>query len=112
MTETSSTTATNETSTKSGGNSESRSAPIALMKFEEWVSLKKEPKRVKAIRLLVTGRLRVWHVSHDLIQADCRGDSGEIYTLGWRDGLWSCSCPARTDCSHLGALWCVVAVTR
>lgn len=112
MTSTESTTAATSSNTGSGESFETRSEPTALLPELAWAKKSREPKNVKALRLLTTGRLRVWHVSHDLIQADCRGDSGEIYTLGWRDDLWSCSCPARTDCSHLGALWCVVAVTR
>jgi hypothetical protein len=64
------------------------------------------------MRMLVTGRLRVLRVDSDFIDAECRGDSGEVYNLGWRDQRWSCSCPARTDCSHLKALWAVVAVER
>ena len=54
----------------------------------------------------------MYSVTRDEIAAECKGDSGELYTLGWRDGHWRCSCKARVDCSHLGALWCVVAVAR
>lgn len=72
----------------------------------------RENKRMKAIRLLVTGRLRVLRVDAGFISAECRGDSGEVYTLGWHEQHWMCSCPARTDCSHLNALWAVVAVSR
>lgn len=46
-----------------------------------------------------------------LIAAECRGDSGEIYKLGF-DPLkaeWRCTCEARTpNCSHLLALKLVV----
>ena len=72
----------------------------------------REPKRAKAARLLVTGRLRVLRVDRDFIAAECRGDSGEVYNLLWKDQRWTCSCPARTDCSHMNALWAVVAVSR
>jgi hypothetical protein len=72
----------------------------------------RENKRLKAMRLLVTGRLRVLRVDSNFISAECRGDSGEVYTLGWHEQHWMCSCPARTDCSHLNALWAVVAVSR
>lgn len=65
---------------------------------------------MKAARLLVTGRLRVRRVDADFIAAECRGDSGRVYKLGWDGRLWTCDCPARTDCAHLNALWSVVAV--
>ena len=69
----------------------------------------------KAKRLLLFGRLRVTHVDGNVIQALCRGDSGEVYHLGHDPSdvsFWSCDCPARTDCSHLRALWMVTAVER
>lgn len=72
----------------------------------------RDNKRLKAMRLLVTGRLRVLRVDSGFISAECRGDSGEVYNLLWRDQRWSCSCQARVDCSHLNALWAVVAVNR
>lgn len=66
--------------------------------------------RDKAFRLLTEGRLIVREVglpSHPgRIVAECRGDSGEIYMLGY-DPIreeWRCGCPARTECSHLKAL--------
>lgn len=73
---------------------------------------KRENARDKSVRLLVTGRLRVTHVNGAEILAECRGDSGEVYRLGHVDEVWSCSCPARTACSHLHALWAVTAVER
>lgn len=66
----------------------------------------------KTDRLLLEGRLRVLTVDGNEIAAECRGDSGGIYVLGHHSGRWACSCPARTDCSHLRALWRVVAVER
>jgi hypothetical protein len=72
----------------------------------------RENKRTKAARLLVTGRLRILRVDSDYIAAECKGDSGEVYSLGFKDGLWTCSCLARTDCSHMNALWAVTAVRR
>lgn len=65
----------------------------------------RENKQDKAVRLLVHGRLRVTRVEGDLVMAECRGDTGRVYELGFSAGRWSCSCPARTDCSHLIALW-------
>ena len=73
---------------------------------------RRESKQLKAMRLLVTGRLRVLRVDRDFIAAECRGDSGEVYNLLWKHQHWTCSCAARTDCSHLNALWAVVAVNR
>ena len=54
----------------------------------------------------------MYSVTPSEIAAECKGDSGELYTLGWRDGHWRCSCKARVDCSHLNALWAVTAVAR
>ena len=76
---------------------------------------KRENVQVKAGRLLLTGRLRVLRVNGNLIVAECRGDSGEVYKLGHEPGArtpWRCTCPARTACSHLHALWAVTAVER
>lgn len=75
----------------------------------------RENTREKALRLLTSGRLRVTQVDGNEILATCRGDSGEVYHLRHTDTdvpFWSCSCPARTDCSHLRALWLVTAVDR
>lgn len=74
----------------------------------------RENAQEKGRRLLVAGRLRVLRVDGDLIVATCRGDSGGIYDLGFDPGnrQWRCTCPARTACSHLHALWAVVALVR
>lgn len=69
-------------------------------------------KHEKAMRYLLGGRLRVVKVDGAHIEATCRSDKGNTYRLGY-DPLqqrWSCSCPARVDCAHLGALWAVVDV--
>jgi uncharacterized Zn finger protein len=64
----------------------------------------------KAKRLLVEGRLIVRTVGdperQSLIVAECRGDSGEVYHLGFDPAQteWRCSCPAHGRCSHLIAL--------
>lgn len=73
---------------------------------------RRENVREKAQRILVTARLRVTNVEDGYIRAECRGDSGEVYVLGRFDETWRCSCPARTACSHLHALWSVTAVER
>ena len=90
------------------------SGPIGsstLPKIAKTVSRKtRESVQEKALRLLTQGRLRVTKVDGDLVQAECRGDSGKVYELGHDNGHWNCSCPARTACSHLTALWLVTAV--
>lgn len=63
----------------------------------------------KAARLLISGRLIVHkvEVNRGQIYAECRGDSGAIYKLGFDprgQGEWRCSCEARTICSHIKAL--------
>jgi hypothetical protein len=64
----------------------------------------------KHLRLLVEGRLIVREVglpSHPgRIVAECRGDSGSVYMLGYdpRAEEWRCGCDARTTCSHIKAL--------
>ena len=67
----------------------------------------RESAHTKGRRLLTEGRLRVLHVtSSGVVAAECRGDSGEIYSLGfvpWRK-RWHCTCPARGVCAHLVAL--------
>jgi uncharacterized membrane protein len=79
------------------------------------VTRKRENAQEKALRLLTSGRLRVTKVDGNLIEAECRGDSGEVYRLGHDPNdvpFWSCSCPARTACSHLRALWAVTSVVK
>jgi hypothetical protein len=76
----------------------------------------REDARRKGLRLLMDGRLTVLEVSSSgLIHAECKGDSGELYSLGfdpWKRE-WRCGCQARTKCSHLWALQTVtVAVSR
>lgn len=64
-----------------------------------------ENARAKGQRLLTEGRLTITKLHDAVIAAECKGDSGEIYTLGYhpRTG-WLCRCPARGTCSHLRAL--------
>lgn len=71
----------------------------------------------KALRLLVDGRLEVQRVETGgelagLVVAECKGDSGDLYTLGFdpRRRQWRCTCPElRGQCSHITALKIVVA---
>jgi len=61
----------------------------------------------KGRRLLTEGRLIIERVdSTGYVQATCRGDSGEVYHLGFDPGRaqWRCTCPARSRCAHLVAL--------
>lgn len=71
----------------------------------------RENRDAKGRRLLAEGRLKVERVDpvSRLIVASCRGDSGEVYSLGFdpRAGEWRCNCPARTKCSHMTALMLV-----
>ena len=70
---------------------------------------------MKGRRLLTEGRLGVTAIRDGEIEAFCRGDSAEIYRLGYRYGSWWCSCPSGTAshvrCSHVRALQLVVVVT-
>ena len=62
----------------------------------------------KGRRLLVEGRLIVERVERTgLVVASCRGDSGEVYKLGYDPGAhqWRCTCEEmKGRCSHLVAL--------
>jgi len=70
--------------------------------------LSRENAQAKGRRMLTEARLRVLRIDElGLIRAECRGDSGEVYRLGfWPSdgGEWWCSCPAKGTCSHLVAL--------
>ena len=65
---------------------------------------KRESKADKGLRYIREGRLTVTRVDGDRVMAECRGTNA-IYELGFENGHWTCSCPARYDCSHLSALW-------
>lgn len=76
----------------------------------------REDATAKAHRLLTEGRLIVRQVGNSgkpgFIVAECRGDSGDVYNLGYDprgEGEWRCGCPNVTGgCSHLIALKLVV----
>jgi uncharacterized Zn finger protein len=76
----------------------------------------KENAQDKGRRLLTEGRLLIVSVvEHGKIHAKCRGDSGEVYDLGFDprgNGRWGCTCPAKGKCSHLVALQLVTARPR
>jgi uncharacterized Zn finger protein len=62
----------------------------------------------KGRRLLTEGRLAVSEIRDDgTIVAECRGDSAEVYTLGYdaKRSQWRCTCQEmKGKCSHLVAL--------
>jgi hypothetical protein len=71
----------------------------------------------KALRLLTEGRLmvRVVNPAERFVVARCRGDSGQVYDLGYdpRKNEWRCTCDElKGNCSHLRALKLVVEVPR
>jgi uncharacterized Zn finger protein len=75
----------------------------------------RESAHDKGRRLLTEGRLRIVFVSRTTgtIIAECRGDSGEIYSLGYdpRRKQWRCTCKeVKGRCSHLVALQLVTTV--
>lgn len=72
--------------------------------------LYRENVETKARRYLIEGRLQVTHVNPHAIKATCRGTE-QIHQLGYRDGSWSCSCPAKGRCSHIAALQLVTLPT-
>jgi len=71
----------------------------------------KENAAAKARRYVGEGRLviRELHEQDGTALADCRGD-GAIYSLGYDEQGWWCSCAARARCSHLIALGLVCAL--
>lgn len=75
----------------------------------------REDARLKGLRLLVDGRLTVLSVdASGLIHAHCKGDSGQMYSLGydpWKKE-WRCTCEARGKCSHLWALQTVTVTVE
>ena len=66
----------------------------------------RESAQAKGLRYLVEHRLTVLRVDRERVEAECRG-GGAVYRLRYADGAWSCTCPAKTTCSHLYALWAV-----
>lgn len=67
----------------------------------------REDYRTKAVRYLGEGRLTVRRAGDSSIVATCRGDSAEVYRVEFAEGVWSCTCPARSRCAHLQALMLV-----
>lgn len=64
----------------------------------------REAAPAKGRRYLTEGRLVITRCTPSRVDATCRGN-GAIYRLGFKGGVWRCSCPARSDaCAHLIAL--------
>jgi uncharacterized Zn finger protein len=70
----------------------------------------RENARAKAGRLLVEGRIEVVRLDEHGCLALVRGDSGEIRTVRFERGAWTCDCPALGYCSHAMACALVVVV--
>jgi uncharacterized Zn finger protein len=68
----------------------------------------RENAAAKGRRYVAEGRLIVEHVGAGEVRARCRG-GGAVYRLGFKNGRWSCTCPALGRCSHLCALGLVTA---
>jgi hypothetical protein len=73
--------------------------------------MSRENALAKGRRYVSEGRLVIRSLDEDggTAQADCRGD-GAIYTLGYDDLGWFCSCAALGRCAHLHALGLVTAL--
>jgi hypothetical protein len=78
------------------------------------ISRFEQPTWAKAFRLLVEGKVRVTFVSEAgyLIHATVQGDHASYFVDHGmtRESRWTCSCPARTDCSHMRAVQQVTTV--
>lgn len=59
----------------------------------------RESKTTKARRLLSQGKLTVVEARPDRVHAFVVGDTG-IRSVRYRNGIWSCDCPALRSCSH------------
>ena len=71
----------------------------------------RERAEAKGRRYLEEGRLIISTAGPSYVDATCRG-SGDVHSVTYRRGGWSCSCPALGRCSHLVALMLVTAPTR
>jgi uncharacterized Zn finger protein len=70
----------------------------------------RENARTKARRLLVEGRIEIVRLDEQGCLALVRGDSGEIRSVRFERGAWTCDCPAPGYCSHAMACALVVVV--
>ena len=69
----------------------------------------REDARTKSLRYLTDGRVAITTVTAGTVDAIVRGD-GMFHAVAHRNGMWSCTCPARGTCSHLLAVRSVVAI--
>jgi hypothetical protein len=72
----------------------------------------RENATAKALRVLVRLASTFRLADNRRILAWCRGDSAEVYDVGYDRGGWFCSCPALGRCSHLIALMRVTVRPR
>lgn len=70
--------------------------------------MSRESAETKGARYLTEGRMVVLSAGPSHFLATVRG-SGEIHTVRFGRGGWSCTCPARSLCSHLVAARLVAA---
>ena len=70
----------------------------------------REGAESKGRRLLTEGRLVVEVAGPGVFAATVRG-SGDIHLVQYGRGGWSCTCPARSTCSHLAAAQLIAAPT-
>lgn len=71
----------------------------------------RENSAAKARRLLWEGRVAIVRVSEGYVLGAVRGDSAQIYTVKLVAGYWSCTCEARSACSHVKAVQLVTVPT-
>ena len=64
--------------------------------------MSRENVQAKAERYSLSGRLIIRLVNPERIEAHCKGDSGHIYRVIHDNGLWACSCPAKSRWRPLG----------
>lgn len=76
----------------------------------------RESVEEKGRRLLVEGRLTLLDVgkSNGFVLAECRGDTGAQYVLGFDPGAreWRCTCENKGRCSHVVALQLVTVLPK
>jgi uncharacterized Zn finger protein len=72
----------------------------------------RESAATRARRLLIEGRVAILSVHRQRVFALVRGDSGTTHQVVFTRNHWSCTCPARTKCAHVGAVQLVVDLER
>jgi uncharacterized Zn finger protein len=69
----------------------------------------RENAQDKGKRYLLEGRVVIVHVDRDSAAAVVRGD-GHLHHVAVHGPAWTCTCPARTRCSHQYAVGHVIAI--